>query len=83
MSGKKTYKKLGWLNELPVVEAERVLYECSRSRDWSRRMTASRPFPMLRQFFDRAELLWTAQPNTASDSRWPQSESRLEKLLER
>jgi len=83
LSGKKIYKKLGWLNELPEDEAERVFFECSRSKDWAQRMTASRPFPMLGQFFDRAELLWTAQPNTASDSRWPQIESRLEKLLER
>lgn len=83
LTDKKIYKKLGWLNELPVEEAERVFYECSRSKDWARRMTASRPFPMLQHLFDRAELLWSAQPNPASDSRWPQIEKHLEKLLER
>jgi OHCU decarboxylase len=52
------YKKLAWLNELPSAKAEAAFFDCCGSREWARAMTASRPFPMLENIFERAEKIW-------------------------
>jgi OHCU decarboxylase len=56
------YKNLAWLNSLPVAEAESVFRDCCGSREWSRRMTECRPFPMLDTLFDTAESIWFSLP---------------------
>jgi len=54
----KVYKKLEWLNNLPVDEAERVFADCCGSRSWARQMAAARPFPMLEHLFKHAGQIW-------------------------
>lgn len=91
--GKKVYRKLAWLNELPVDEAEYVFMECSGSKTWSRQMAASRPYPMLSQLFDSASIVWASldadERAAACDGRTTPDEKlklvlqRLTQLLER
>jgi 2-oxo-4-hydroxy-4-carboxy-5-ureidoimidazoline decarboxylase len=54
---------LGWLNDLPAAEAERVLLACCASRAWAGAVAAARPFgdPLeFRGAVDRAlaDLTW-------------------------
>lgn len=70
------YKKLNWLNELPLEEAIYVFVECSGSETWARQMAASRPFAMLDPLYRRASELWL------EDDFGP-VELRLNALLER
>ena len=58
MESYQIYKNLAWLNELPVVEAEVAFLDCCGSRAWARAMTASRPFAMLENLYERAESIW-------------------------
>ncbi len=58
LHGLKIYKKLNWLNELPLDEAEYVFRECCGSSEWAARMARSRPFPMLDHLFVRADEIW-------------------------
>jgi OHCU decarboxylase len=56
------YKNLAWLNDLPPDEAEAAFLDCCGSREWARRMTAARPFPLLDQLYKRAADVWFALP---------------------
>lgn len=56
------YKRLAWLNELPAAEAEAAFLDCCGSREWARRMTARRPYPMLENLFETAEDIWFSLP---------------------
>jgi len=79
LQGRKIYKKLAWLNELPFDEAEYVFRECGGSPEWAHRMASSRPFPMLDQLFASAgELMAGSSAETRE-----RVERRLAKLLER
>ena len=60
LHGLKIYKKLNWLNELPLDEAEYVFRECCGTSEWATRMARSRPFPMLDHLFVRADEIWAA-----------------------
>lgn len=70
---------MAWLNELPDDEAVYVLTECSGSRRWATSMAATRPFPMLEDLFNRAEILWDSDDLDDLAA----VEMRLTKLLER
>lgn len=59
LQGIQIYKKLAWLNELPVDEAEYVFRDCCGSGEWVRLMAASRPFAMLDNLFNRADEIWS------------------------
>ncbi|MBX7056160.1 MAG: hypothetical protein K1X36_14505 [Pyrinomonadaceae bacterium] len=78
----KIYKKLNWLNELPVEEAEYVLRECGGSDEWARRLSAVRPFVMLDDLFEQAMRYW-AMTGAGNDDQYGTIRDRLGKLLER
>jgi len=56
------YKNLAWLNGLTGADAENVFLDCCGSREWARRMATARPFPMLRDLFQRAYDVWFSLP---------------------
>ncbi|CAN5406286.1 2-oxo-4-hydroxy-4-carboxy-5-ureidoimidazoline decarboxylase [soil metagenome] len=58
MQGFQIYKNLAWLNSLSEEEAQAAFSNCCGSAEWSRRMTAARPFAMLDELFRTAARLW-------------------------
>jgi OHCU decarboxylase len=57
------YKNLAWLNTLPADEVESVFRDCCGSSEWARRLTASRPFPLLETLFEAADRIWLSLAN--------------------
>ena len=51
---------LSRLNELPPAEAERELLACCGSREWARRMAASRPYADVADLMEHADGVWRA-----------------------
>ena len=82
LTGRKIYKKVAWLNELPADEAERVFRECSSSYVWARQMTDLRPFPMIESLFRQARFAWAISPRDDREG-WDKIEQKLGRLLER
>jgi OHCU decarboxylase len=46
------------LNQLPAEQVAAALAECCGSREWTRRMVASRPFASADQLIELAETIW-------------------------
>lgn len=80
MGNVKVYKKLEWLNGLPVEEAEYVFTECSGSAAWARRMAVARPYPLLKQLYARAVAAWATLEPDERAAACPTGVSETEKL---
>jgi len=52
------YKNLAALNESSAKAAETRFLDCCGSREWARRMAASRPFSLIEDLFATGERLW-------------------------
>lgn len=54
------YRNLGQLNALSNKEAKAVFMDCCGSTEWARQMTGSRPYRLVDDLFEAAELKWFA-----------------------
>ena len=58
VTGVQVYKNLAWLNGLSSDEAEAVFLDCCGSSEWARRMANARPFSLLEDLYQAADLIW-------------------------
>lgn len=58
MEAHKIHKNLASMNLQPNAEAMAAFLDCCGSSEWAFRMVAARPFPMVKDLFEKAEKIW-------------------------